>query len=277
MEKKKLAFIIIPHGQESVNFSISYKILWVLGGFGFAVFIVVISSFISLGYLTQQIHEVGALKRENQNLRLEREKVAVFADELKQSQFKLNQIKTLMGVDTSNVVNQDLDMGDGVFSVSGNRRGMQERLNNLGVQFDNQELANLYPQAQNARRSVPSIWPTRGIVSQGFKWGEGYMKKHPGIDIATMEGTSVVATADGQIIMADWDNALGYTVMIDHKNGYITVYGHNSRLLLSNGLSVKRGETIALSGNSGRSSAPHLHYEVRKKGEPIDPMGFLTN
>ena len=89
------------------------------------------------------------------------------------------------------------------------------------------------------------------------------------------EGTNVSATAAGVVISADWDDNLGNLVVIDHENGYITMYGHNQKLLVKKGDRVLKGDIIALSGNTGHSTAPHLHYEIIKDNKPIDPAPFL--
>lgn len=273
MEKKKVAFIVIPPGQESLNFSLSHRFLWFLGGVAGFFFILVISSVVSLGFLAKQVHKVQSLERENMRLTSEMSKVTVLSEELAHSKSKLNQILSIMGADS--ITTQQGNMGNNIFTAGmpQSRKTAME----LESQFSSPEVYQAFARTVDAQRAVPSIWPTQGIVSQEFSWSDGYGKKHPGLDIACTVGTPISATGDGQIIMADWDNALGHTVMIDHKNGYYSLYGHNSRLLVSNGATVKRGQTIALSGNSGRSSAPHLHYEIRKAGSPINPRDFLTN
>jgi murein DD-endopeptidase MepM/ murein hydrolase activator NlpD len=99
--------------------------------------------------------------------------------------------------------------------------------------------------------------------------------QHPGVDFAAKTGTDVKATADGKVILVGWDDIYGKLVALDHENGYTTYYGHNSKILVNPGDVVRRGQVIALSGNTGRSSAPHLHYEIRKDDVPVDPQTFL--
>jgi murein DD-endopeptidase MepM/ murein hydrolase activator NlpD len=96
------------------------------------------------------------------------------------------------------------------------------------------------------------------------------------VDFAAKIGTKVKATADGKVVTAGWDDFYGNVVMIDHGNGYVTYYGHNLKVLVKVGDTVHRGDMIALSGSSGRSSAPHLHYEIKKNGMAIDPKDFLN-
>ncbi len=117
------------------------------------------------------------------------------------------------------------------------------------------------------------IWPVRGVVTSLF--GMRGSSSHEGIDIGVPEGTPVVAAGDGKVIFAADHGAYGNVVIIQHTDNYFTVYAHNSKLLVQEGQTVKAGEKIALSGSTGRSSGPHLHFEVRIGAKPQDPMQFL--
>ncbi len=276
MEEKKVAFIIIPPGQESFNINLTFRALWALSGVAFATALVIIAAFLSMGYMVQQGQTIRNLERDNQKLRMEHEKIMQLEEQLGYSRSKLNQIMFMLGVeDTSGLASQKINNANPL--AVGVADAGQRAVNTPALSYSSPEMAGAFQQAQNAQRAMPSIWPAKGVVSQKFSLGGSYGKQHAGLDVAMAEGTGVVAAADGQVIMADWDNIFGHTIMIDHKNGYVTLYGHNSRLLVVNGATVKRGELVALSGNSGRSSAPHLHYEVRKGETPLDPMKFLTN
>ena len=99
---------------------------------------------------------------------------------------------------------------------------------------------------------------------------------HEGVDIADDYGTPIVATAAGVVTFAGYtDGGYGNLVEIDHGNGFVTRYGHNSAVLVTVGMSVKQGQTIALMGSTGKSTGAHVHYEVRLNGSPTDPMIFL--
>lgn len=124
--------------------------------------------------------------------------------------------------------------------------------------------------------TIPSIWPARGDVTSpfGLRWnGTDF---HPGIDIANDFGTPIVATADGIVIDASW-NAGGYgnKVDIDHGNGFMTRYGHAQSITVRVGQHVRRGQIIAYMGSTGFSTGPHVHYEVRIHGEPVNPTPYL--
>jgi murein DD-endopeptidase MepM/ murein hydrolase activator NlpD len=116
-------------------------------------------------------------------------------------------------------------------------------------------------------------WPVSGPVTSGFgsRWG----RMHEGIDIAVGQGTPVHAAAAGSIIYAGWMEGYGNLVVIDHGNGLSTAYGHNSTLASSVGQTVSAGQVIAYSGSTGHSTGPHVHFEVRVNGAPVDPLGYL--
>lgn len=98
---------------------------------------------------------------------------------------------------------------------------------------------------------------------------------HTGLDIAVPEGTEVRATADGVVLYAGDGGGYGRVVFIQHASGFVTVYGHNSKLLVVAGQTVKAGQVISLSGSTGYSTGPHVHYEVRYDGKIADPAYFL--
>ena len=122
----------------------------------------------------------------------------------------------------------------------------------------------------------PRGMPVHGRVSRGFmpeSTNPGL--RHRGIDIATREGSPIYAPASGIVVYAGQDDVLGLMLTIDHGGGFKTIYGHNSRLHARIGDKVVRGDVIALTGNTGESTAPHLHYEIQRNGHPVDPMDFL--
>jgi murein DD-endopeptidase MepM/ murein hydrolase activator NlpD len=126
---------------------------------------------------------------------------------------------------------------------------------------------------------TPTIWPVRGHISRGFgKHTDpftGQLRQHDGLDIVNRVGTAVVATADGKVIQKGWQNDYGWMVVIDHGYGYQTAYGHLDSIVANKGERVQRGQTIATLGNSGRSTGPHLHYEVRVNGSAVNPYRYI--
>jgi murein DD-endopeptidase MepM/ murein hydrolase activator NlpD len=125
--------------------------------------------------------------------------------------------------------------------------------------------------------STPSaaglIWPVNGpVVSPfGMRWG----RMHEGIDIAVGYGTPIRAAASGRVVYSGWMSGYGNLVAIDHGRGLSTAYGHQSRIAVSNGQTVSQGQVIGYVGCTGHCFGPHLHFEVRINGSPVDPMGYL--
>lgn len=128
-------------------------------------------------------------------------------------------------------------------------------------------------------RAKPSIYPVRGHITSTFGYRRspfGWSREfHDGLDIAVPYGTPVLATADGVVVTAGWDGGFGRAVEISHGYGYRTLYGHNSRLAVRVGQSVKKGQVIAYSGSSGRSTGPHVHYSVFVNGRVVNPRDYL--
>ena len=98
---------------------------------------------------------------------------------------------------------------------------------------------------------------------------------HTGIDIGAKAGTNVLAANNGTVIKAGWNNSYGNVVMVDHGGGIVTLYAHNSKLLVKTGDVVAKGQTIALVGSTGNSTGPHIHFEVRVNGEYKNPRDWL--
>lgn len=113
-------------------------------------------------------------------------------------------------------------------------------------------------------------WPVVGWISSPYGMRDGAM--HEGLDIAADQGEPVRAVKDGRVVFAGPRGTYGITVIIDHGDGLRTLYAHNSRVLVSDGQRVSAGQRIALVGSTGRSTGPHLHFEVLLNGIPVDPM-----
>jgi murein DD-endopeptidase MepM/ murein hydrolase activator NlpD len=100
-------------------------------------------------------------------------------------------------------------------------------------------------------------------------------KMHTGIDIRASFGVPVVASGSGRVIIAEWYGSYGRTVIIDHGSGIMTLYAHNDQIEVTKGQLVKAGEVISMAGSTGMSTGPHIHFEVRKNGKPVNPMDWL--
>ena len=122
-------------------------------------------------------------------------------------------------------------------------------------------------------------WPVTGTITSPFGWRSnpfgGAPEFHQGLDIAAPTGTTVTAAAGGTVIMAQWYGGYGNYILIDHGGGYSTGYGHLSAIYVTTGQSVQRGQAIGAVGSTGQSTGPHLHFEVRIAGKPVDPAPRL--
>jgi murein DD-endopeptidase MepM/ murein hydrolase activator NlpD len=141
----------------------------------------------------------------------------------------------------------------------------------LGAQIQAAQSASSY--SPPASRSSGFIWPVNGPVTSpfGMRWG----RMHTGIDIGVPYGTPIHAAASGQVIYAGWMDGYGNLVFIDHGRGLSTGYAHQSSIAVSNGQTVTQGQVIGYVGCTGHCFGPHLHFEVRVNGTPVDPLGYL--
>ena len=119
------------------------------------------------------------------------------------------------------------------------------------------------------------IWPLKDSFTQSSGFGSRWGRQHKGIDLAVSVGTTVYAADGGTVVEAQYSGSYGNVVMIDHQNGQETRYAHNSKLLVKKGDKVYQGQPIAKSGNTGRSTGPHVHFEIRFNGEPRNPLNYL--
>jgi len=129
---------------------------------------------------------------------------------------------------------------------------------------------------QPSQRSFTSyVWPAAGTLTSGYGWRWGRM--HRGIDIANSVGTPIHSVADGVVVSSGWnDGGYGYLVEVSHNDGTLTRYAHNSRLLVSKGMNIAQGTPIALMGSTGRSTGPHLHFEIiPARSGAVNPVAYL--
>ncbi|MEM8604152.1 MAG: peptidoglycan DD-metalloendopeptidase family protein, partial [Cyanobacteria bacterium P01_H01_bin.121] len=147
-------------------------------------------------------------------------------------------------------------------------QGLDELLEAIALQAEILEL-----------KANPDRAPVYGPISSVYGWREhpilGTSRLHAGIDFAVDYGTPITAAAPGEVIFAGWYGGYGNAVIIDHGGGITTLYAHASDLSVQEGDRVSAGLTVASVGSTGFSTGPHLHFEVRENGEPVDPMTYL--
>jgi len=163
-------------------------------------------------------------------------------------------------------------------------RSVQELLDgSVGLKAGFAEILEVLVSESTRLSCVPSINPVDSQdawISSGFGYRSdpftGKRRFHDGCDIVAPRGTSILAPADGIVTFGGWRDGLGRTVEIEHGDGYITMYGHSQKLFVKKGDLVKRGDLIAQIGSSGRSTGPHLHYEIQHNGKLINPYKYLV-
>jgi len=162
--------------------------------------------------------------------------------------------------------------------LAGVRESKQQWLADVAaLQAGSAAIAERIRAAGSSSSATPSaaglIWPVSGVLTStfGMRWG----RMHEGIDIGAPEGTPIYAATGGTVIYAGWEGGYGNLTVIDHGNGLSTAYGHQSQIAVSNGQVVARGQAIGYVGNTGHSFGPHLHFEVRVNGTPVDPLQYL--
>lgn len=165
----------------------------------------------------------------------------------------------------------------------------QELAKNMSGQGNNsianilyQQLKQMDTMSENSDSSSDNslpVWPLEAGISSSFGWRKdpvtGEDKFHEGIDLAAKEGTDVKAAMAGRVQVTDDQEGYGKVVVLDHGHGFTTLYAHNSDIEVKTGEWVAKGSTIAKVGSTGRSTGPHLHFEVRKDGKELDPENFL--
>lgn len=165
-------------------------------------------------------------------------------------------------------------------------RDMHDQVRQLELASTNQEgkfesLLDALEDKQNLLACTPAIRPTTGWLSSGFGYRispfTGLREFHKGMDIANQEGTPIVATADGVVTFVGRKGLLGQVVTVDHGHGMVTRYGHIKEARMKRGEAVKRGDVIALVGATGRTTGPHLHYEVILNGIRVNPSKYILN
>lgn len=199
---------------------------------------------------------------ENKNLRLENQqykKQAVLIEQLKirlteMTEFK-NKIYGLIGIEQSKDLFENADLPTDTLFYHYSKNGESSI---LLIDEEDQDTLRL-------------LWPAQGVVSQEYN----KEKKHLGIDIALKKLSPIRSAEEGVVVFNGIDSVFGKTVIIAHTNNIKTMYGHNDSVFVHYGEQIKKGQLICLSGNSGRSSAPHLHFGLMVKEEYIDPKQYL--
>jgi len=250
VEDNGLQVLIVPEGSRSTRtfrFSARKLKLILIGLVSSGLLLAVMLG--SWWYLAVRSFRVAELEREVTELRAEQARVNDLARQLEILEAEYERVRRLL------VPNQE-ETASGIWLPS---RGGTSRASPSRPVDDGR----------------PTSWPLtdRGFVTQALI--AGARNEHPGLDIATPSDSYVRASGSGDVAEVGEDPVYGNYVMIDHVDGYRTVYAHASQVLVARGNPVRRNEVIALSGSTGRSTAPHLHFEILRNGKPVNPLEMV--
>lgn len=304
--RKKISLVILSNSGSSVKqLTISTAFLRIfalvcliiLGIFGYDYYLLKMTSI-------QTRNSEVTISTQNDEIIRQRKQIQGFAEEiaeLKAELVELNNFEKKIRI-IANI--EKTDGQDALFGIGGSipedldtqiplnqrhnslLRDMHEQVDQLHMASVNQgqgfaSLFKFLKDQQNLLASTPAVRPCQGWTTSRFGYRKspftGRREFHKGYDIANRKGTPIIATADGVISYTGPKGLLGNIVMIDHGHGMVTRYGHLYKIVVKRGQTIKRGDTIALMGNSGRSTGPHVHYEVHLNGIPVNPEKYILN
>ncbi|HLM69122.1 MAG TPA: M23 family metallopeptidase [Longimicrobium sp.] len=259
-----MTFIVIPHGRNADatrSYEVSYrrlKVMLVLAGTAALLLLMMAGSWF---WLAGQAARVPGLSSEVRQLRRDRVRVEELARTVNHLNAEYAKVRAMLGADSA-------ALPAIVDSAAAPAAGDSASADSA----DAEDETALAP-----RSSLPRRWPlaARGFVTRGHL--ARLRGSHPGMDIAVASGSRILAAGGGTVAEVGEDSVYGRFVRIAHPNGYESLYAHASSLLVHARQRVPAGETIALSGSTGVSTAPHLHFEIRKDGRPVDPGTLIHN
>lgn len=302
MAGKKLTIVIVPDGAKRV------RQLKVRKSFLFFLFLAILGSGLLFAWWIQDYNimkmdmpRMTGLEKENARQKIQLVALAKKIDQISKKMIKLKEfddkLRTMVNIETTeddvqflgmggvapSMVNPDYSMEQAHREVV---RLMHQSLNNLDTEVSLQtnakaELHKFLKNQMSVLARTPSIWPTKGWVSSRFGYRVSPFTKekefHSGLDIVTRNKAPIVSPADGIVASLSREYGYGNILTINHGNGLKSRYAHLTKSLVKKGQYVKRGEKIALVGSSGRSTGPHLHYEVYLNGVPVNPSRYILN
>ncbi|MBP7866369.1 MAG: M23 family metallopeptidase [Acidobacteria bacterium] len=292
MKKERLfTIIIVPRDSRRMRqFRVSPRILYLFASVALA--FVVVGLFATFRYFTaisrldgyeRTVETLGKLREENVRFRAETEGLT---EKLAYMETMTRTISHLAGIDMGNPVSTSGGMGGiGGRALQGLGLNGPERLPDLRRRMKELESSLVRMKNETLERSlflssIPSEWPVRGYISSWFGGRpdpfSGAPDFHAGLDIAAPSGARVVAAADGTVLFAGAQSGYGYTVILWHRYGITSRYAHLSAIEARTGQSLKKGDSVGYVGSTGRSTGPHLHYEVHLNGKPVNPILFLN-
>lgn len=300
LKSKSFTIMIIPHSEKAI---LSFRLpLCLFQIMGLLIVGLIVTSLVFTNSYQRLKAEVITLRHKNQEFRALKEQIDYFAKETAILQEKLKNLEKL-DADLRNLMKNDpaikkIEKESYLFTVAQVSRGggiggqslsLKDRMaSNLlqvkqEMELREESLESLKSgmEERHARlAATPSIWPVKNPrITSRFGWRKSpyswRREFHHGIDMVSYYGAPVYATCDGIVKFSGWKYGYGRTIIVSNKYGFTVLYGHNARNLVKTGDRVKKGDVIARLGNSGRSTGPHLHYEIRVNGIAVDPINYL--
>lgn len=254
------------HRQFRVSKGLVYSLISVVA----AILIIAIVETFAIWHLNSEVAQVEPLRERVKELESAEMKLADLGKELTSLQSFEKQLRSALSAEGSD------SLSDGPWT----RSGMDELDTLMYLSPDEvvpQNGSFRLPEIASLEASdIPTYLPVRGYITRKYSsFGPYRYSSHHGLDIAAREGTPIMAAADGKVLFAGWTYPYGQLLIISHPSGYSTFYGHNQAMLVTAGEEVIQGQPIGLLGNSGRSTAPHLHFEIWDGDRPIDPLTMI--
>jgi murein DD-endopeptidase MepM/ murein hydrolase activator NlpD len=277
----KVTILLVPENRgASLSFKVSSLVLrlLVVAAVVLAFFFVVM--LISWGTLYRKASIYDRLAEENAELLQEHNRVIELQKRVEQLTQLSDQIREALGA-TDQPSESDLRRPSAQLLNQANQPPASsfqaEPLDASSAQFPDRTSVYRFGGEEILKdQDVPSIWPVQGYVSRSFEPDEVIpAHSHNGIDLAAAEGTVIKATAGGVVVWSGWSPLYGNTIVLAHASGYFSMYGHCQVILAAIRSRVERGAPMALLGNTGQSSAPHLHFEIWHGNTPLDPADLL--
>lgn len=283
MKKKKrlknLSVLLIPDDNtDPISFRISYKMIKILSIISAIIVIHLFTGIVFYWRFAVVNSKNRQLNKENIELKDDNKKIYSMYEVVDDFLKYQDRVKAALGVNQEFEVSnrKGADLLNDFSSSDLLSKQVLKRNDNIPTATKLDFLTRTKSSYHNFVKNIPTYLPVEGFLTTTFQEADWFFPhKHLGIDIAAKKGTPVHAAADGVVLFANWTNDLGNLIIIDHLNNFVTYYGHNQILLKKERTTVKKGEVIALLGTSGRSTAPHLHFEIWKDGVPVDPKEYL--
>ena len=215
------------------------------------------------------------LKVQQQVIQAQRDYLDELRADLQASQDTEKEKKALLDADKAEVADKKA-------AVAQDNKALEEQLDTLNAEANALVAEILKLQGNGEFIGGDFTWPAPGVSRVTSEFGNRFHpifkknKLHTGLDIGAPTNTTIVASNAGTVIKAGWNNSYGYMVMIDHGGGIVTLYAHNSSLIVKAGDVVAKGQAISKSGSTGNSTGPHLHFEVRVNGQYVNPRDYVT-